>query len=213
MNSNTVEFYFDFLSPYSYVAWTRIRNDESLDLKFIPVTVAAIISHYETKGPGQIETKRNYLMKDLLRFTKIHKIPFVTPPTIPFNSLYALRCSLYSVSKNNQKKVIDCFFKAVWERGLDIGNSDIVSKILLEENLPSALWMDLISSKEIRQELKQNVQMALNKGVFGVPTFFLQDEMFWGNDSIDYLKLALVGQDPLPKVEYQNFLLKHPFNQ
>jgi 2-hydroxychromene-2-carboxylate isomerase len=213
MTGKKIEFFFDFLSPYSYVAWTRIRNDSSLQIDFVPVALAGIISHYETKGPGQIEVKRNYLMKDLLRFTKIHNIPFSTPPTLPFNSLYALRLALKSVSGDNQRKLVDLFFRATWEKGMDLGNSEVVSNILLNANLTADDLMEKISTKEIRLELKQNTERALKKGVFGVPTFFYNDEMFWGNDSLDYLKMAIEGNDPLDQVKYKDFLSKHPFNQ
>jgi 2-hydroxychromene-2-carboxylate isomerase len=208
-----IDFFFDFLSPYSYVAWTRIRNDQVLDLEFYPVALASIISHYETKGPGQIEPKRNYLMKDLLRYTKLHQIPFVTPPALPFNSLYALRLALKSVAGSNQKKVIDIFFRAVWEQGLDVGSSEVVSKILLENNFNAEDLMEKISSKDIRRELKDNSELAITRGVFGVPTFFCNNEMFWGNDSLDYLIMHTKGQDPLDQNKYQEFINKHPFNQ
>lgn len=213
MTSAKVTFFFDFLSPYSYVAWTRIRNDDSLNLEFYPVALAGIISYYETKGPGQIEPKRNYLMKDLLRYTQMHNIPFVTPPALPFNSLYALRLALKSVSGENQNKIVDLFFRAVWEYGLDIGNSDTVYDLLLKENFPANDMMEKISSKEIRQELKKNSVFAISKGVFGVPTFFYNQEMFWGNDSLDFLKMAVAEKDPLDQKKYQDFINKHPFNQ
>lgn len=208
-----IDFFFDFLSPYSYVAWTRIRNNQSLKLEFFPVALASVISHYETKGPGQIETKRNYLMKDLLRYTSSYGIPFVTPPTLPFNSLYCLRLALKSVSGENQKKIVDLFFRAVWEYGLDVGNSEIVSSILIKENLPVNEMMEKISSKEIRQELKKNSELAISRGVFGVPTFFYNQEMFWGNDSIDYLRMAIENKDPLDLKKYKDFINKYPFNQ
>ena len=213
MNATHIDFYFDFLSPYSYVAWTRIRNDETLQLNFYPVALPAIISHYETKGPGQIETKRNYLMKDLLRYTHLNKIPFVTPPNLPFNSLYALRLALSSVAGSDQKKIVDLFFRATWEQGVDIGNSETVAKLLTDNNLNAEVLMNKISSNEIRQELKQNSKRATAAGVFGVPTFFCNQEMFWGNDSIEYLKMHIAGKDPLDQKKYQDFLIKHPFNQ
>jgi 2-hydroxychromene-2-carboxylate isomerase len=211
-NKAKIQFFFDFLSPFSYVAWTRIRNDETLDIEFYPVSIPNVVSFYETKGPGQIEPKRNYLMKDLLRFTKLNNIPFTTPPVIPFNSLYALRLALKSVSGSEQKNIIDNFFRAAWEQGQDIGDSELVTKILNDLKLPSAELMDKISSKEIRIELKKNTEIATSKGVFGVPTFFYNEEMFWGNDSINYLKLSIAGSDPLDQKLYKDFLIKHPFN-
>ncbi len=110
MNSK-IEFYFDFLSPYSYVAWTWVRKQD-LNFEFIPVSIPSIVAHHETKGPAQIKPKRNYLFKDLLRFTKLNNIPFTTPKNLPFNALYALRLALVSVAQGEQKRLIDSIFRA-----------------------------------------------------------------------------------------------------
>jgi 2-hydroxychromene-2-carboxylate isomerase len=114
-----IEFYFDFLSPYSYLAWTWVR-EQSYEFSYIPVSVASIIAAYDTKGPAQITPKRNYLFKDLLRFSKLNNIPFTTPKHLPFNSLYALRLALISSAGVNQKAIIDAIFRAVWSRRHDI---------------------------------------------------------------------------------------------
>jgi 2-hydroxychromene-2-carboxylate isomerase len=212
-NKKRIDFYFDFLSPYSYVAWTWVRRHlADYDFHFHPVSIPSIIAHYETKGPAQIKPKRNYLFKDLLRFTKMHKIPFTTPAQLPFNSLYALRLSLFSVAGPYQARIIDAFFCAGWADGLDIGSDDFLRSLLASKNLPSDELFLKMEDKSSRVELKKSIESALARDLFGVPTFFVDEEMFWGNDSIKYLEMYLGGSDPLDLEVYKDFLNKHPFN-
>lgn len=202
-----IEFYFDFLSPYSYVAWTWVRN-QPYDFEYIPVSMPGIIAAYDTKGPAQIGPKRNYLFKDLLRFTKLNNVPFTTPAQLPFNSLYALRLALKSSAGEKQKEIIDAIYRAGWEHGLDIGSDDVLKAVLKEKNLYSADLIEKMESKNARIELKQNNEKALQREIFGVPSFVADGEMFWGNDSVKYLEMHLNGMDPLDKEKYQQFLTK-----
>ena len=118
-----IEYYFDFLSPYSYLSWQWIKKnkeklfEKEVEFSFKPVTLSSIIGHFETKGPAQIETKRNYLFKDCLRFSKLKEIPFTTPFELPFNSLYALRSSLVENVGKSQFEIIDLFLGKVGLRG------------------------------------------------------------------------------------------------
>jgi 2-hydroxychromene-2-carboxylate isomerase len=178
---------------------------------YIPVSIPSIISHFETKGPAQIKPKRNYLFKDLLRYTKLNAIPFTTPKNLPFNSLYALRLALPEVAGNNQKEVIDTIFRAGWEHGQDIGSDTSLKEILTQKNLPVDELFCKMEAKESRIQLKNNISRALEEGLFGVPTFLVDGELFWGNDSIRYLEMYLDGRDPLDHEKYQSFLDKHDF--
>ena len=155
-----IEFYFDFLSPYSYLAWTWVRS-QSYEFDYIPVSIASIIASYDTKGPAQIEPKRNYLFKDLLRFTSLNNIPFTIPKNLPFNSLYALRLALKGTSADKQKDIIDVIFRAGWEHGQDIGSDDFLKKLLREKNLYSDDLIERMESKDARIELRANIESAL----------------------------------------------------
>lgn len=202
-----IEFYFDFLSPYSYLAWTWVRS-APYEFEFYPVSMATIIASYDTKGPAQIEPKRNYLFKDLLRATKMNNIPFTTPKHLPFNSLYALRLALIGTAGNKQREIIDCIYRAGWEKGLDIGSDDVLKEILKENNLYSDDLIEKMESKNARVELKANVERALQRELFGVPSFVVDGEMFWGYDSTKYLEMYLNGTDPLDREMYQQFIAK-----
>lgn len=211
-------FYFDFLSPYSYLAWTWLRDNQELvrqncHLFLKPVTLAPVIKANDTKGPAEIPSKRDYLMKDCLRFSSLHNIPFQAPKTLPFNSLYALRVSLFECCGTEQVKVIDALYRAAWEHGRDLGNSETVEDVLNSIGLPGAKWIERVGDKDLRKALKENTKEAIERGVFGLPTFLVdngdQAELFWGNDSISSLKLYLAGNDPLERPEikekYQQF--------
>lgn len=202
-----IEFYFDFLSPYSYLAWTWVRSTP-YEFEFYPVSMATIIASYDTKGPAQIEPKRNYLFKDLLRATKMNNIPFTTPKHLPFNSLYALRLALIGTAGDKQKEIIDAIYRAGWEKGLDIGSDDVLKEILKEKNLYSDDLIEKMESKNARIELKANVERALQRELFGVPSFVVDGEMFWGYDSTKYLEMYLNGTDPLDREMYQQFIAK-----
>lgn len=205
-----INFYFDFLSPYSYVAWTWVRTQD-YDFTYTPVSIPSIISHYGTLGPAQIKPKRNYLFKDLLRYTKMNNIPFTSPKNLPFNSLYALRLALAEVAGESQKEVIDTLFRAGWEHGLDIGSDDVLRVILSQKGLPADELFAKMEAREARIHLKNNISKALEQDLFGVPSFLVDEEIFWGNDSIKYLEMYLAGSDPLDHEKYQNFLNKHEF--
>lgn len=205
-----INFYFDFLSPYSYVAWTWVRTQD-YDFTYTPVSIPSIISHYGTLGPAQIKPKRNYLFKDLLRYTKMNNIPFTSPKNLPFNSLYALRLALAEVAGESQKEVIDTLFRAGWEHGLDIGSDDVLREILTQKGLPADELFAKMEAREARIHLKNNISKALEQDLFGVPSFLVDEEIFWGNDSIKYLEMYLAGSDPLDHEKYQNFLNKHEF--
>lgn len=204
-----IEFYFDFLSPYSYLAWSWVRqNTDKYNFSFYPVPLASLIRSYETKGPAEIEPKRNYLFKHCLRYAELNKIPFSPPQNLPFNSLYALRMALEENAGADQFKVIDAIYMNGWGKGHDIGDEKFLVKILLQEGIDGNKLLDNVGSKEIRNALKFNLNRALGKNIFGLPTFIVENELFWGNDSIEHLKLFLGEMDPLDKHKYKIFLEK-----
>lgn len=212
-----VMYYFDFLSPYSYIAWNWVKKCQSdknfkHEIEFIPVILGSIITSYETKGPAEITPKRNYLFKDCLRFTASNNIPFTTPKQLPFNSLYALRLALKDVcGSDNQYQVINAIFEAGWSKGEDIGSPEFLEMLMNDLGLNGKEMLDRTSSKEARKQLKLNVKDALGLGVFGLPTFIIDEELFWGNDSIVYIEQYLENNDPLEVSRFKEFLHKHPF--
>lgn len=208
-----LNFYFDFLSPFSYFAWLKLAplaQDLNLKVNLKPVALGPLLNHWQIKGPGEVEPKREFLLKQMLRYADTNGIPFTTPKTHPFNSLYALRFSLKGVAGEMQEKVIETFWKAGWQKRIDMGEPDELLKELREAGLPADELYEKSFSREAKAELKSNIQEAINKGVFGVPSFVIDDELFWGADSMEQLKNFVLGKDNLDREKLKLILSSTP---
>jgi 2-hydroxychromene-2-carboxylate isomerase len=208
-----LNFYFDYLSPFSYFAWLKLpQMAQDLDLKinYIPTALGPLLNHWGIKGPGEVQPKREFLLKQMLRYADNNKIEFTTPKTHPFNSIYALRLSLVEVAGIYQERVIETIWKSGWQKRIDLGEPDDLQTALREAELPAEDLYEKSFSKEARLALKNNIQEAIGKGVFGVPSFIYHDELFWGNDSLNELRLFIQGQDNLDRERFQLLLSSTP---
>lgn len=203
-------FYFDFLSPFSYFAWREIHQNPELKVNYRPVALGPVLNHWGIKGPGEVTPKREFLLKQCLRFAAKNSIPFTTPKTHPFNSLYALRLCLRGVAGQDQAKVIETLWKAGWQDRIDMGDPDELVKVLTTSGLPAAELYEKSFSREAKAELKQNIQEALGFGVFGVPSFVSSHELFWGKDSMPELYEFISGKDILDKKKLEDLLSSTP---
>lgn len=196
-----VDFYFDFISPYAYFAWCQIRdvcrrNDATLTAH--PILFAAVLKHCGQLGPAEIPAKRIATFKDVARFAATRGIPLAFPANHPFNPLTALRVSQVSVAGDRQHDVIDAIYLAGWGHGADLGDPDAVEEALSDMGMDGEAMVAKSREPAIKAELAAATQAAIERGVFGVPTMCVGDELFWGNDRLDYVELALQGRDPLP---------------
>ena len=208
-----LNFYFDFLSPFSYFAYLQMKDlaqNLGLHVNYKPVALGPLLNHWQIKGPGEVQPKREFLLKQCLRYASRNKLEFTTPKTHPFNSLYALRLSLKGVAKDLQSEVIDAIWKAGWQQRIDMGEPDELLGILRKAGLPADELYERSFSKEAKQELKTNIQEAISFGAFGVPTFVIGDELFWGNDSLLDINLYVQGMDSLDREKLENLLNSTP---
>lgn len=206
-----LNFYFDFLSPFSYYAWIKLEAERSnFIINYRPVALGPVLNHWGIKGPGEVQPKREFLLKQLLRYGEKNNIPFTTPKTHPFNSLYALRLALKGVAGELQPQVIETLWKAGWQQRIDMGEPDELLRVLRENKLPADELYEKSFSKEAKLELKNNIQEALSFGVFGVPSFVHQSELFWGNDSVEDLINFIEGKDSLDRKKLTDLLASTP---
>jgi len=169
----SLRFCFDFISPYAYLAWTQIhaiarRHDVRVEPQ--PILFAALLDKHGTRGPAEIPARRRYLLHDIQRIARHFGVPLVPPPAHPFNPLRALRIATIDPS------TIDAFFTAVWATGQGIDGV-----------LPDREVTDAAKAK-----LRATTEAAIADGVFGVPTMLIDDQMFWGCDSLPHLERYLV---------------------
>jgi 2-hydroxychromene-2-carboxylate isomerase len=203
-------FYFDFLSPFSYFAWLKLLQHPGIQITYKPVALGPLLNHWSIKGPGEVQPKREFLLKQCLRYAANNKIDFTTPKTHPFNSLYALRLALLTTAGDLQSEVIKALWIGGWQKRIDMGEPEELKNALAEAGLPAEDLFEKSFSKEARSELKGNIQEAINAGVFGVPSMVAGRELFWGNDSVDDLMNFLNGEDLLDREKWQNLLNSTP---
>ncbi len=197
-----VDFWFDFISPYAYFGYLQIgpvAEAYGATLRLRPVLFAALLDHYGHKGPAEIPAKREATFKDALRYATLNGVPLAGPAAHPFNPVTALRCALPEVAGDQQDAVVRALFLGSWGHGGDLGDPADVARILDEAGLDGAGMVARTREPEVKLALRREVEAALARGVFGVPTMDCDGELFWGNDRVDYVALRLEGRDPLPE--------------
>lgn len=209
------DFYFDFISPYAYLAWTQIhalaaRHDR--EVRPIPTLFAAMLKHSGTLGPAEIPLKRAYIFKDTLRTARHLGVPFAAPPSHPFNPLLALRIATVDPSR----AVIDALYRAAWGGGNGIETEAQVTQALEAANIGAAPLLAAANEVSTKQKLRDATDAAIAAGVFGVPTIIAEGptftvpggpdcELFWGVDSFPHLERFLAGDDPITTNDAESF--------
>ena len=177
--SAPLDWYFDFISPFAYLQWRRLRRDHAdVALNPKPLLFAAILNHVGQLGPAEIPQKRRHTYRIVLWQARELGIPLHFPPAHPFNPLPALRLCL---AAPDRMRAIDAIFAHLWERGLQGDSIDALADVAKSLGIddPAAA----IARDEVKRELQANGEEAMALGVFGVPTLKVWDELFWGNDA------------------------------
>jgi 2-hydroxychromene-2-carboxylate isomerase len=197
-----IEIFFDFISPYSYLAWKRARAlGERIghEVEPRPVLLAGILNALGTKGPAEVPARRAYVVKDVLRAAHRTGVKIALPPAHPFNPLPALRVAALELDRELRFRIADIFFDATWGGGGGIGTTESVAAALREAGIDAASLMARAGAPEAKERLRQNTDEALARGAFGVPTLFVEGEMFFGFDSFPAIEAFVGGEDPVAR--------------
>ncbi len=189
-----MQFLFDFVSPYSYVAWKRVhalaaRHGRTVEA--VPVLFAALLDHHGHKGPAEIPSKRDHMAKQLLRIAAREGIPLAPPPAHPFNPVAAL--CVACLGHPDRRRLIDVVFDAVWAGGPGVAEPDTLAKVLDAAGFQGEALV--VERKRGSGRLRANTRSAIEAGVFGVPTILVDGELFWGFDSFPDVDAFLAGRD------------------
>lgn len=196
-----IEFWFDFISPYAFLAWTQIhtiaeRHARPLVLR--PVLFAALLDHWGQLGPAEIAPKREHVFKQVLRRGFDLGITIAPPPAHPFNSLLGLRLASLELPEADRLRVIDRLYAAVWRPNAPgITDPAVVAGLLDELGLAGAALIEAANAPDTKQKLMAATSEAIAKRVFGVPTMIVDGELFWGVDDLANLERFLRGEDPI----------------
>lgn len=198
-----ISFYFDFVSPYAFIAWTQVhaiaeRNGRTVVP--VPVLFAGLLDAHGTKGPAEIPAKRTYTFRDAYR--KAHRLglpPLTPPPSHPFNPLLALRVASQPLEPDAQRRLIDALYESAWVSGVGVETPETVGAAAARAGLDGEALLRAAASPEAKEQLRAVTAEAVARGVFGVPTVLVDGEIFWGTDGLDLVEAFLRGEDPVPK--------------
>jgi 2-hydroxychromene-2-carboxylate isomerase len=190
-----LDFYFDFGSPASYLAYKRLRQLESkydLTVHWLPMLLGGVFKATGNVSPVTVAAKGNYMVnQDFPRFAKRYSVPMQFNPYFPINTLNLMRGAVAAQEEGVFDRYADAVFDAMWQEQLDLGQVDVVVKTLQNAGLDATALLELTQSDAIKQTLIANTNQAIDRGVFGAPTMFVGDEMYFGQDRLDFIEADL----------------------
>ncbi|WP_263217379.1 2-hydroxychromene-2-carboxylate isomerase [Pseudomonas atacamensis] len=194
--TKTVEFYFDLGSPTTYLAHTQLAKicaDTQSELIYIPMLLGGVFKATGNASPAMIPAKGRYMFQDLDRFAKRYGVQLRFNPHFPINTLILMRAVTGMQMRQPQRfaEFVDCLFKALWVEGRNLNDAQTVAAVLTENGFDPQEIMALTNDESVKAALKENTEAAIKRGVFGAPSMFIGDQLFFGQDRLDFLEEAL----------------------
>ena len=185
--SRKLEFFFDYVSVYSYLADSQLGKLGHADIVYRPMFLGAVMEATGNRPPGTVPAKGEYMRQDIGRWVERYGLPFRMNPVFPQNTLHALRLALVSQKKGCFEIVHRALFDAMWVEEKDLGDRSLIDAIAEHAGIAP----DAIEDSAVKDELKANTSEAVSRGVFGAPSLFVGDALFFGNDRFDFIAEAL----------------------
>lgn len=194
--SKTVEFFFDLGSPATYLAYTqlpRICRQTDSQLIYIPMLLGGVFKATGNASPATIAAKGQYMFQDLGRYAKRYGVPLKFNPHFPINTLLLMRAVTGMQLRYPERfeVFIDCLFRALWVEGRRLDDPATVAAVLTENGFDPAETLALTADEQVKNALKDNTERAVQRGVFGAPSMFVGDQLFFGQDRLDFVAQAL----------------------
>ena len=181
-----IEFYFDFISPYTYLGHRRIENEGSgINFNYKPILLGGLHKLWNITPQAYIEPKKEFMIMDCEMVSKKFKIDFVFNSKFPLNSIKLMRGCLV-LEKDQLKEYIKLVFDAYWKNNDDVTDNKVLSKILNQIDIRLDEFIDKIEKNEVKEKLKKFTNDAFKKKIFGAPTFVINNKNFWGQDRFEY---------------------------
>jgi 2-hydroxychromene-2-carboxylate isomerase len=190
-----VEFYFDFGSPYSYLAYKALPGIAAAHGALIvwrPMLLGGVFKATGNHSPAETPAKGKWLQQDLRRWAQRYSVAFDHNPYFPVNTLTLMRGAVGLQTQGPIfHKYMEAIFHAMWGEPRNLGAPDELVSVLRQAGIDVEAFQSLINDPAVKDQLKKNTEEAVARGVFGAPTFFVGQEMFWGQDRLDFVAEAL----------------------
>ena len=193
--TKTVEFFYDFGSPTVYLAATQlpaIAASVGATIDWRPMLLGGVFKSTGNQSPVVVPAKAAYMNNDLKRFAKRYGVPFRFNPHFPINTLALMRGAVaYQDDVVVSSTYRDAIFMAIWVEARNLNEPDVIGQVLSDAGLDPAELMNRIGHQTVKDQLIANTAEAVNRGVFGAPTFFVGEQMYFGQDRLDFVTEAL----------------------
>ena len=194
--SKSVEFFFDVGSPTVYLAATqlsKIAGRHGATVLWRPFLLGGVFKATGNVSPATAPAKSRYMGDDLERFARRYKVPFLFNPFFPVNTLALMRGAVAYQQQGRLDQYIEAIFSAMWVTGKNMNEPTIVAEVLDTIGIGAQEFLVAIAAQDVKDKLKSNTEEAVERGAFGAPTFFVGDEMFFGQDRLDFVEAALAA--------------------
>lgn len=194
--SKTVEFLFDVGSPYTYLAYhqlPKIAEAQGAGIVWTPVLLGGIFQATGNKSPAEVPAKGRYSNVDLQRWANAYGVNIETNPNFPINTLPLMRGAVAMQMRSDEEfhRYLRAIFSAMFEKPRNLNVPAEIGAVLADVGFDPGDFTALISDQSVKDRLKENTAGAVARGVFGAPTFFVGDDMFWGQDRLDFVEEAI----------------------
>ena len=183
--SNHINFYFDIISPYAYIAYKKILKIKNVNFKLKPILLGGLHNLAGITAPAFNKYKMKNMQNDCELVAKKNNISFKWNSKFPINSLNIMRGYL-CVKDNKKEEYLNNFFEAYWKEDLDLSNEENIKILLKKLKIDEHDFFNLIKNQDTKDKLKHFTQEAFEKEVFGAPTFIVNNKIFWGQDRLEY---------------------------
>ena len=190
-----LEFFFDFGSPYSYLAYKAlpgIAAAHGAGIVWRPMLLGGVFKATGNHSPAETPAKGKWLQQDLQRWARRYGVAFNHNPYFPVNTLTLMRGAAGMQMRGPDfHKYLDAVFHAMWGEPRNLGDPHVLAEVLRQAGFDADAFQSLVNDPAVKEQLKSNTEEAVARGVFGAPTFFVGEEMYWGQDRLEFVAEAL----------------------
>jgi len=189
-----LEFFFDYVSPFSYLANSQvpaIAKRTGAEIAYRPILLGGVMQATGNQPPATLPARGRYMPKDIARWVRRYGLPFTFNPSFPMRTLDAMRAALAAQDLGVFPAVHDALVRAAWAEARNLADGAELRDVIAKAGLDAERILARAGTGEVKERLKANTAEAVERGAFGAPTFFVGDEIFFGNDRLDFVEEAL----------------------
>lgn len=194
--SKTLEFFFDLGSPATYLAYTQLPTlcaETGAQLVYQPMLLGGVFKATGNASPITVPAKGRYMFDDLARYAQRYNVPLKFNPHFPINTLVLMRAITGIQMRQPERFLgfVDCLFRALWVEGRHLGDPAVVAQVLTEQGFDPEEVLALANDEAVKTALKDKTEQAVQRGVFGAPSMFVSNQLFFGQDRLEFVREAL----------------------